>query len=106
MIGLLCDEFMCADAHHDVAGLDTDHEVVISEVLYEVYFIQGTLHQPFCGHAMIFLYQRLLERSAVDTDPDRNVPFLCRRDHRTDPILGADITGIDPDLVRAVFDRQ
>ena len=66
---------------------------------------ERALYESFCGYPAVFLYIFFLERAGINADPDRNMIFLCLFDNGAHTLLGADIAGIDPDLVCTVFDR-
>ena len=63
------------------------------------------LDESFRCDPSVFLNDLLLQRSRVDADTDRNIPFLRTVDDRLDAVGTSNIAGIDPDRVRPVFHR-
>ena len=50
-----------------------------------------------------FSQQLLVQAAAVDTDPDGDSPILANIHNSLDPVLAADIAGIDADLAGTAF---
>ena len=59
---------------------------------------ESAFHQSFRRRMAVLFQQLLLETPAVDANADRNVLVLAHVYHGFDPILSADITGVDTDL--------
>ena len=97
------DLFVSFGTHHHIGGLDTDHQIVIAKILDDPHFIQSTLHKPVRCDTMVFFYQFFFQRTAVYAYSNRNISLLCAVYHSCDPLLAADISRIDADLICAVF---
>ena len=91
--------------HQNVRGFDTDHQLIISHILDDLYFIQSTLHQTFCRHSVVLFHQFFFQRTAVYTDTDRNLAFFRHINHSLDAFPTSDISRINTYLVRTVFHR-
>ena len=89
--------------HQDIRRFDTDHQIVISKIFYDMHLIQRTFHNTFCRYTMVFFYQILLQRTAVYTDTDRNISFLCHFHNSLHSVNASDVTRIDADLICSVF---
>ena len=61
----------------------------------------GAFYQCFRCHAVVFRPQFLFQRSAVDADPDRDIPPRARLRDRLDVRFPADVARIDPDRVNS-----
>ena len=103
MIGLVCDQLMSLCTHHNIGRLDTDDQIVIAQILDDLYFVKGTLHNALCGHTVIFLHQLFFQRAAVHAHADRDIALLCRIHNGFDPVKASDISRIDTDLVCTIF---
>ena len=104
IVSLLCQHLMRLYTHHHIGGLNTDHQILIAKLFNHMYLIKSALHNALCCDTMVFFHQFLFQGTAVDSYTDGNISFLCSPDNRRYLILPADISGIDPDLVCAVFD--
>ncbi len=103
IVCLFCQQLMGACAHIYIRGFDADHHLMIVKVLDHAHFIQCALHQPFGCHALVFLDQFFFQGAAVDAHPYGDGPLPGCLHHRADSLRPADVPGVDPDLVRAVF---
>ena len=89
--------------HHNIRGLDTDHQIFVSQPFDHMYLIKCALHNSLCRYAMIFIYQLLLQGTAVYPNADRDIPFLGHGNHSRYLFFPSNVSGIDPDLIRSVF---
>ena len=98
-----CQKFMGFYTHQNIRGFNADNQIVIAQVLYDFHFIQRAFHQAFCCDTMIFFHQFFFQRPAVYSYADRDIPFFCRIHYRLDFFFFADISRINPNLIRPVF---
>ena len=87
--------------HHagHVGVLDGDDDVVEIELLQQVDMVQGAFHHGL-GHGRAVLCQDVLfQAAAVHTDADGDVLLLAGLHHGLDPVVVADVAGVDADLV-------
>ena len=89
--------------HQDIRRFDTDHQIVISQIFYDMHLIQRTFHNTFCRYTMVFIYQILFQRTAVYTDTDWDIPLLCHFHNSLHSVNASDIARIDADLICSVF---
>ena len=54
LMSVPCQQLMRMHAHHNIGGLDADHQVVIAKVFDHMHLIQRTLHKRLRCHAAIF----------------------------------------------------
>ncbi len=91
------------DAVQHIRGLNADHQVLIPHFFNNPYFVQRTFYQRLRRYTAIFLQQRLLQGTAVDTHPDRNIFLLALVYHCAYPVFTSYITRINPDFVGTVL---
>ena len=87
--------------HHagHVGVLDGDDDVVEIELLQQADMVQGAFHHGL-GHGRAVLCQDVLfQAAAVHTDADGDVLLLAGLHHGLDPVVVADVAGVDADLV-------
>ena len=60
--------------------------------------LERTFYQRLCCRMPILLQQLFIKASPIDTDADGDMLILAYLHHRLNPILTADITGIDADF--------
>ena len=89
--------------HGNIRRLDTDDDVMEILLLQHPHLVHGALHDTFRSHSAVLLHQIFLQRSAVDADPDGHMIMLCRIHHLLQVLRTADISGVDPDLVRPML---
>ena len=68
-----------------------------------MYLVQCALHQTLCSNAVVFLHQFLLKGTAVYTNTDGDIPFLCHVNYSLDPLCTSNVSRIDADLICAVL---
>ena len=66
---------------------------------------KGAFHQRFGGGVAVFFQKTLVKTAAVDADADGYVLVLAHLHHGLDPILTADVAGVDADFGRAALCR-
>ena len=103
IIRFLSQKLMSPGADQHIGGLDADDHAVIIALLDHSDLIQGTLHQSFRSDTAVFFHEILLQGAAVDSDADGNITLFCAFDDSFDLVAPADIAGVDPDFVGAVF---
>ena len=94
------------DTHHDIGRFNTDHQIIITEILDHFHLIQSTLHDSFCGNTVVFLHQFFFQRTTVYTDTDWNIPLSGTVNHCFHTLCRTDIARIDTDLICTVFHRR
>ena len=65
---------------------------------------QGAVHQGLGGDAAVFLQKLPLQGATVDADADGNAPVPAGVCHGPDLFRGADVAGVDADLVHPLAD--
>src|SRR5699024_10476179 len=87
--------------HHPghVGALDGDDDVVKVELFQQADVVEGAFHHGL-GHRRAVLGQDVLfQAAAVDPDADGDAPRPAGPHHLFDPVVAADVAGVDPDLV-------
>ena len=92
--------------HQYIGRFDADNQIVIAHLFNHMYFIHGTLNQAFSCNATVFLYQILLQRTAVYPDTDWDAMFFCLIYHCLHAGCIPDISRIDTDLICAILNRS
>ena len=97
---------MSLHTHHHVRGLNTHHQIVISHILDHMHLVQRALNDPLRSYSAVFFKKGFLQGTAVDAHADRNAVLFRLVHHGLHLFLRTDISRIDPDLIRPVFDRR
>ena len=90
--------------HRYPGALDGDADIVEAAVVQQADVAQGAVHQGLGGDAAVFLQQLPLQGAAVDADADGNAPVPAGVGHGPDLFRGADVAGVDTDLVHPLAD--
>jgi len=101
----LCDQFVSFHAHQHIGRFNTHNKIVISHFFDHMHFVKSTLHDPFCRYTVVFFQNMLFQRTAVHTDTDWYIVLFCLIYNSLNLFFRADISRIDPNLIRSVFDR-
>ncbi len=99
----MCQQLMGPDTHKDIRGFDTDNKIIIVHLLYHLHLVQCAFHKSLRRHFPIFFNELFLQRTAVYSYPNRDIPLFCHIHHSFHLIPATDIAGIDANLVRTVF---
>ena len=67
---------------------------------------ERTLHQSLRRGMTVLIQQSLLQRAAVDADADGDLAILAHIHNSLDPILPADVAGVDADLAGTALCRR
>ena len=90
--------------HRYPGALDGDADIVEAAVVQQADVAQGAVHQGLGGDAAVFLQQLPLQGAAVDADADGDAPVPAGVGHGPDLFRGADVAGVDADLVHPLAD--
>ena len=84
-------------------GLHGKAGIVEAVFFQQAQVAEGGFHQGLRGGVAVFFKQDLFQGAAVDADADRNVVGLAAVHHGLDPVLSADVAGVDADGRGSVF---
>ena len=68
--------------------------------------LKGAFHQGLGGGMSVLFQQLFVQAAAVDADADGDVLVLAHLHHGLDPILPADVAGVDADFGGTALRRQ
>ncbi len=94
--------------HHagHVGVLDGDDDVVEIELLQQADMVQGAFHHGL-GHGCAVLCQDVLfQAAAVHTDADGDILLLAGLHHGLDPVVVADVAGVDAEFLSTPTSAQ
>ena len=89
--------------HHPghIRAFDRDDDILKVEFFQQPHMVQGALHHGLGHRSAVFGQDVLFQTAPVDPDADGDVPGPAGRHHFLDPVIAADVAGVDPDLVHA-----
>ena len=87
------------DGRRHVAGLQRDDDLAIAQPLGHLDVPQGALDHRLGAGEAVLVDQVFLEAARVDADPHRDALVAGLADDLLEPLLAADVAGVDPDLV-------
>ena len=93
------------DHQRDAGGLDRDLDEVEVDLLEVGQLEQRRLDHRLGRDATVLLVQAVVERAAVDADPDRDAAVAGLGRHRLDVLGPADVAGVEAEAVHAGLER-
>ena len=93
--------------HHarHVGGLDGDDDVVKVVLFQQAHVVERAFDHGFRHRGAVFGQDVFFEAAAVDADADGHVFGVAGVGHGLDVLVGADVAGVDADLVRPGVQR-
>ena len=95
--------FICRNRQRDIAGLEGQADIMEVQFFKNIHMAPCTFNHRFGAGLSVFFQQAFLQRSGVDSDPDRDVAFLTAGDNRFGMGTVADVAGINADRIDSLI---
>ena len=103
IIRLLSQKLVGFHTHQHIRRLNADDHIFIAQPFNHMHLMKGAFYNSPGGNSVIFLHQFFFKGTAVYAYTNRNISLPGGIYYCCHLILSANIAGIDPDLVGAVF---